>query len=699
MSKTKGNKMNTTQHLLPAINGLYELNLTDKNIEDINSKVSNLQNKTIEMFKGDGDESKVSTVLNALKYQVKGSSVIVSSGYGSSVDIQKTTHNYFVEDGQYRHWGDKTEFFKFSPSYGTDIYFENIKDSDFEALYVISHILTNTSFPDILNKVFKNVSDFRVEYERNLKTAWDSTHIPVEKEDIDKLLGSFFKGGKLTTTAPSEKTTRLLNSNPNLYFIAHVLELDNFRGYVSYYSSTYGYGTRYNSFFRLVPHSDPSYDYVDVGRVYYLGSGTHLHYSGRNEKRMVPLGNLIFTDPEPTLPNRVVLSNYLLGKNGDYVEFLDNNSLNILTKRELQRSARKEAKSKAKNKLREKIEKRLQTLLTPGKSLKLNGVTYSDEKIEYEGQVLRSDIPNLTYKILNTLSRAYSLDDVNFDQALPIFLSYVSDSEGIGNVGEVSFKVEKRVSTNTLGFTATRIYVNNKRINSDEVESVLERGLCFTNQADFDYFIASVSKCSLKIHTYLQVGVDINVRDEFDNITVALKLPLERRKNINYLVINDESYRVKNTQKVIGLSRKGSMMDVVNTLLDGKSVEGVEVDSIKGIISSGKKAYVDAIEKSKELLTDTEKTFNIEEETVTMGDGSSKTGYLIKGSLRKYFIDTGGKEQIDTNDPQCGVYSFPEGRYICIVDKSSSQVGMDKLVNRIYALHNDALVASAINTL
>jgi len=399
------------------------------------------------------------------------------------------------------------------------------------------------------------------------------------------------------------------------------------------------------------------------------------------------------------LPNRVVLSNYLLGKNGDYVEFLDNNSLNILTKRELQRSARKEAKSKAKNKLREKIEKRLQTLLTPGKSLKLNGVTYSDEKIEYEGQVLRSDIPNLTYKILNTLSRAYSLDDVNFDQALPIFLSYVSDSEGIGNVGEVSFKVEKRVSTNTLGFTATRIYVNNKRINSDEVESVLERGLCFTNQADFDYFIASVSKCSLKIHTYLQVGVDINVRDEFDNITVALKLPLERRKNINYLVINDESYRVKNTQKVIGLSRKGSMMDVVNTLLDGKSVEGVEVDSIKGIISSGKKAYVDAIEKSKELLTDTEKTFNIEEETVTMGDGSSKTGYLIKGSLRKYFIDTGGKEQIDTNDPQCGVYSFPEGRYICIVDKSSSQVGMDKLVNRIYALHNDALVASAINTL
>jgi len=81
--------MNTTQHLLPAINGLYELNLTDKNIEDINSKVSNLQNKTIEMFKGDGDESKVSTVLNALKYQVKGSSVIVSSGYGSSVDIQK----------------------------------------------------------------------------------------------------------------------------------------------------------------------------------------------------------------------------------------------------------------------------------------------------------------------------------------------------------------------------------------------------------------------------------------------------------------------------------------------------------------------------------------------------------------------------------------------------------------------------------
>ena len=47
----------------------------------------------------------------------------------------------------------------------------------------------------------------------------------------------------------------------------------------------------------------------------------------------------------------------------------------------------------------------------------------------------------------------------------------------------------------------------------------------------------------------------------------------------------------------------------------------------------------------------------------------------------------------------CGVYDFYSGQYICIVDKSTSQVGQDKLVNRIFALLNDSRVAKHINTL
>ena len=38
--------------------------------------------------------------------------------------------------------------------------------------------------------------------------------------------------------------------------------------------------------------------------------------------------------------------------------------------------------------------------------------------------------------------------------------------------------------------------------------------------------------------------------------------------------------------------------------------------------------------------------------------------------------------------------------YICIVDKGNiTPVGMDKLINRIYALHNDSMLAPQISTL
>ena len=690
--------MNTTQHLLPAINGLYELGLSDKDMEDINSKVSDLERGMTAAVGNKYYKDSAVDILNVLEYEVRKSSVIVSSGCGSQVNIQKINDKEFEDGGHYQHWGDKKNLFKLKITYRDNLYIENIQETDFESMYVLSRILDDIEVPGVSNKVHKNVKDVVSTCEDYLMDNWSSIRMNIDKKDIELVLKEVFKGGKESTICLDKKNKRLLYDNRKLSFITNVLEKDNFRLFVSQQREHSRWSTDTSVSLKVIPHSDPSYNYVDVGRYYFCSDSVRRGYYQRYENH-VPVGNLIFTDLDPALPNIKILDNYLRGRDDNHVEFLDNNSLNLITKRDLQRTAREQAAIKSQEKLREKIKDRLNTLLIPGKSLKLNGVLYSEDKIEYENQVLKSDISGLPYKVLSTLSKAYNLDDINFDQALPIFLSYVSNTEGSGSVGEVSFKVEKRVSTNSIGISTTRMYVNDKRINSDEVEPVIERGLCFTKQDDFDYFIKSVSKCSLKMHTYLQIGVDINVRHEFNFTNVSLKLPLERRKNINYIVINDTSYRVKNTQKIIRLSRQGSMLDVVNTLLDGKSVEGVEVDDIKGIISSGKKAFIDAIEKSKELLVETEKTFGIEEETVIMSDGESKTGYLIKGSLRNYFIDTGGKEQINTNDPQCGVYSFPDGKYICIVDKSSSQVGMDKLVNRIYALHNDALVASAIHTL
>ena len=259
----------------------------------------------------------------------------------------------------------------------------------------------------------------------------------------------------------------------------------------------------------------------------------------------------------------------------------------------------------------------------------------------------------------------------------------------------MAFDLETRVSANIKGISSRRVYLNGCRINGQEVEQCLERALCFTEQEEYDYFLKSVSKCSLKVHKYLQLGVDISVSDAFDRSTVAMKFPLERRKGSNYLVIGDKEFKISNTEGIIRMSRYREMLDVITALLNGKVAAGIVADDIKDIIKDGKRAYVDAVNKSKELLEQTETLFNLESDTYEIG-GTNRTGYRIEGKLKTYFLEN------DVNNGShnsCGVYDFNTGSYICIVDKSTSQVGMDKLVNRIYALHNDALVAGQINTL
>jgi len=194
------------------------------------------------------------------------------------------------------------------------------------------------------------------------------------------------------------------------------------------------------------------------------------------------------------------------------------------------------------------------------------------------------------------------------------------------------------------------------------------------------------------MHRYLQLGLDIAVRDHFDNTEVVLKFPLERIKNLNYLVLNDTEYKIRNTEKLLRLERAETIIDVINTLLSGEVVEGVTAEDVKDLIDAGKQAYISALEKSKELLENCEKVLGVQQEHIELKDGNSFTGYRIKGSLRDYVVNA--------KDERYSVYDADTAAYICIVDKTNAaQAGLDRLVNRLFALHNDSRVATQITTL
>ena len=92
------------------------------------------------------------------------------------------------------------------------------------------------------------------------------------------------------------------------------------------------------------------------------------------------------------------------------------------------------------------------------------------------------------------------------------------------------------------------------------------------------------------------------------------------------------------------------------------------------------------------LLKEAEETLKIISQNIELKDGTQFTGYLVKGDLRTYAVNA--------HDDRHSVYDYDTAQYICIVDKTNNaQVGKDRLVNRLFALANDKLVATKISTL
>jgi len=77
----------------------------------------------------------------------------------------------------------------------------------------------------------------------------------------------------------------------------------------------------------------------------------------------------------------------------------------------------------------------------------------------------------------------------------------------------------------------------------------------------------------------------------------------------------------------------------------------------------------------------------------TIGVRDGKKGFVVPGKMRTYFVEEEGNMKVWNNDPKAS------NSYFCIVNKGDMGIGKDALVARIFALHNDEMMASQIHTL
>jgi hypothetical protein len=431
----------------------------------------------------------------------------------------------------------------------------------------------------------------------------------------------------------------------------------------------------------VVTPDDMAYNWTDPKR----------YFSHTSDK--TGFGRVYYVGPNPKIPDDLELvTKYLRGNKFLAIE---NSTLDLLEKREQRRLVEEAALNKAKETITAKLQDKAQGLNTGG-TFTFNDITFSEHALEYEGQVVQSkDI-----KVCEILDDyRYNIDDdvFNFENVYDAFCRALMNKATTtykkvhAMLGDVSAEILATKRKNVKGIETTTIQVNDMHINKDEIVDVLLRAICYTKTTDFNNYLDSVSKCSLKYHRVIASGIVLTVKDTLLDEKLEFKIGLERDKNRNFISFDGiTKYPVKDTNRLLNLLSAVDMTRVINILVD-PNIVGITGADIKYIIKTGKEALAEERTKEKQMLDSAVKLFNCELLDDTLLDnGRTVSGYTVKGKLREYIVDT----------KTLRVFEYPSGRYLCMVDKGQNEhANTARLVSRMFALANDSKLAKEITTL
>ena len=462
--------------------------------------------------------------------------------------------------------------------------------------------------------------------------------------------------------------------------ILHVFEEDNKRLSLSF-------GNYSNSEFKLklFDSDDERYNYIDKGRWF--------------------LGKLYVWDDI----SKEDLDESFLEKCGSKYRFkvVNANEYNLVKRKFRLKIQKDKEETELKNLMREEAERRLDDINDDTKIV-VNGILFKKSGIYYDGQQITGEFGHTDkgYRPINSWAKFYkeklnyfrNPDKLNFNTIYDNVCELLQEREFDGVLGDIKVKISKVETENVNGDILTRWFVNDVRINKDEVVEVIKRAICFDKSDDFTALLKKVSKCNLKFHDIINNGLRIKFKDHslsygsyghrFSD-TKFLKLIIIRHGNRNFIKVNEREYAIKNTGKLLTRSTLNDRQRDTPTFNELMQFfrEDYELtdDELIELFSMGIKEYEEAEEKSEQFLKETLELFKVAE---VEKDG--KNGYLVKGSS--------GNQYMLTHDLQ--IFAYPQMRYICVVDKDLGDgFKNDKIVNRIYALANDSRTAKHIYTL
>jgi hypothetical protein len=436
----------------------------------------------------------------------------------------------------------------------------------------------------------------------------------------------------------------------------------------------------------IVKPTSPAYNWTDPER----------YFSHMDKKTYTP--KVFYIGPNPIFPQEGAIDKYARGQKHVAIE---NDTLLNIGRRETRKEAEKVAIAKAMDGLKKKMQSRINDL-AKGKEFSYNEVTFRENEIEYEGQILSSkDIT--TKQVIEGFVNSLDDEQFNFEEIFSAFCEELIDNITPGvttpakmnvitaMIGVAPIHLERIDRINVDKIKTSMYYINGSRINKDEVKDVLLRAVCYTKPSDFKQFVESVSACSLRYHKFISSGLVLNVQDYILGSDIEFKIGLERESNRNFITLNGRRYLVRDSNRLLTLQGVNDMTRVINLLID-PTVVGISGKEVRLIIDNGKAALEVERAKQNEMLTMAVNMFNCQKmEEVLLDNGRIvDSGYTVKGKLREYLID----------ETTLRVFDYPTGKYLCMVDKGQNEhANIPRLVSRMFALANDSKLANEISTL
>jgi len=333
-------------------------------------------------------------------------------------------------------------------------------------------------------------------------------------------------------------------------------------------------------------------------------------------------------------------------------------------------------------------------------------ITYGDFSIATDNELMKNNLQEFFNTALLQYYRGEKQEEVilnsaieRFLESLRISLLSVTKESTLINItinNKISIKVESRISSNKNRL----FYINDQRINQNEICLMVKEVSCFRDAATVETFLSNVGRLGLAVYIGITSGYTLSNR-------IFKFRKLEGRSNYD-LILHNTTIRIKGKKILTHLYE--AFLEKLRA--PHRALERFDSIIRESVLTTGDfiryrllidETYTSFKKQSEEVIA--KKILELEGQKVQFKlKKSLKEAVLMKGLSGNHYViafDNSGSWVFmnPTRIEESDVYE--NGFYVCMVDQSSikSSFNYDTVIAKMMALKNDSVIAKQIYNL